>query len=73
MDNVDAEFLNAFVKGVEEHVGLVDMVDVECEESWRACVLVAAFLSAEGSLPAHSRQVAFAVEIARSYLIAYGF
>ena len=33
MDNVDAEFLNAFVKGVEEHVGLVDMVDVECEES----------------------------------------
>ena len=54
-------------------IGLVDVVDVESEESRRACGFVAASLSAEGSLPTHGWQVALQVEVARSYLVAEGF
>ena len=71
--DVDAQFLQSVLEGVEQGVGLVDVVNVESEESRRACGFVAASLSAEGSLPTHGWQVALQVEVARSYLVAEGF
>ena len=68
--HIYAEFVDAVFEGVEQHLWLLNMVNVESKQARRQGSLVAAFLSAEGCLPAHGWQFALAVEIARSYLFA---